>query len=168
VDPVGDVGDGGARLEGDRFVLGDPVRPEADADQAGQPPDRLAETVQAPVVEHRHVDAVVVGQNLESLTELVGLRAHQDRALLDPGRSDLALDDLEGCRRLVRRVTKDDRVRVPKHAEQRAAAATVLVRALDQAGDLDELDEHAADPSQCRDRAKRRERIVAGLDPDVR
>ena len=35
-------------------------------------------------------------------------------------------------------------------------------------GDLDELDEDAADPGEGRHRAERRERVVAGLDLDLR
>ena len=61
----------------------------------------------------------------------------------------------------------DDRVGRAEHAEQRPAAAAVLGRALDQPGDLDELDEDAADPGERRDRAERRERVVAGLDLDL-
>ena len=44
----------------------------------------------------------------------------------------------------------DDRVGRAEDAEQRPAAAAVLGRALDQPRDLDELDEHAADPGQRR------------------
>jgi hypothetical protein len=54
-----------------------------------------------------------------------------------------------------------------RNAEQCAAAATVLGCALDQAGDLDELHEHAADPRQGGDRAQGGERVVAGLDLDL-
>ena len=61
----------------------------------------------------------------------------------------------------------DDRVGRAKDAEQRPAAAAVVVGAFDQPGDLDELDEDAADPGQRRDRAERRERVVAGLDLDL-
>src|SRR6185503_13405549 len=86
--PVGKVCDRRTGGQGERLVVTTPVAFRKHADQAGQLPDRLAETVQARVVEYRHVDRVVVDQALESLAELVGLRAHQDRALLDPGRSD--------------------------------------------------------------------------------
>ena len=61
----------------------------------------------------------------------------------------------------------DDRVGRPQDAEQRPAAAAVLGRAADEPGDLDELDEHAADPGQGGDGTQRRERVVAGLDLDL-
>ena len=61
----------------------------------------------------------------------------------------------------------DDRVRRAEHAEQRAPAATVLVGALDQARDLDQLDQHAADPRERGNRAQGRERVVAGPDLDL-
>ena len=61
----------------------------------------------------------------------------------------------------------DDPVCRPQHAEEGAAAAAVIGRALDQARDLDELDEDAADPGQGRHGTKRGERIVAGLDLDL-
>ena len=69
---------------------------------------------------------------------------------------------------LVGRPAEDDRVRVAEDAEQRPAAATVLVGALDQPRDLDELHEHAADPRQRGHGAQRREGVVARLDLDVR
>ena len=61
----------------------------------------------------------------------------------------------------------DDRVGGAEDAEQRPSATAVLVRALDEPRDLDELDEHAADPGERRDRPERRERVVAGLDLDL-
>ena len=45
----------------------------------------------------------------------------------------------------------DDRVGGAEHAEQRPSPAAVLGRTLDEARDLDQLDEHAADPRQRRD-----------------
>src|SRR4029077_10621322 len=62
----------------------------------------------------------------------------------------------------------DDRVRATEDAEQRAAAAAVLVRAPDQARALAQLDEAAADPRQRRHRPRGRERVLAGLDLDRR
>ena len=65
-------------------------------------------------------------------------------------------------------MTEEDRVGVPQHAEQRAAAAAVVGGPLDQAGDLHELDEHAAEPRRRRDGPRRGERVVAGADLDRR
>ena len=70
--------------------------------------------------------------------------------------------------RLVGRVAEDDAVGVAEHAEERSAAAPVLVRTLDQAGDLDELHQHPADPRQRRHGPERREGVVARLDLDLR
>ena len=61
----------------------------------------------------------------------------------------------------------DDRIGRAKDAEQRPATAAIVGGALDQPRDLDELDEDAADPRQRRNRAERRERVVAGLDLDL-
>ena len=63
---------------------------------------------------------------------------------------------------------EDDRVRGAEHAEQRPAAAPAVGGALDEARDLDQLDQHALDPGHGGNGAERREREVARLDPDVR
>jgi len=65
-------------------------------------------------------------------------------------------------------VAEHDGVRSAQDAEQRAAAATVLVRALDQSGDLDQLHEDAAYARQRRHRPRGRERVVTSLDLHVR
>ena len=84
-----------------------------------------------------------------------------------PAAATSARDDRELGRIGARAGAVDDRVGRAQDAEQRPAAAAVLGRALDQPRDLDELDEDAADPGQRRDRAQRRERVVAGLDLDL-
>ena len=65
-------------------------------------------------------------------------------------------------------VAEHHRVGAAQHSQQRAAAAAVLVCALDQARDLHQLNEHAAQPRQRRHRLERRERVVACLDLDRR
>ena len=62
----------------------------------------------------------------------------------------------------------DDRIGRAQHAEQRPAATAVVGRTLDEPGDLDQLHQHAADARQRRHRPQRRERVVAGLDLDLR
>ena len=99
---------------------------------------------------------------------LVAFRRGEERGQLDPGGGDLVPDRLQLLEGAVAGVTEEDRVRVPEHAEQRAAAAAILGGSLDQAGDLDELDEHAAEARRRRDRPRRGERIVAGADLDRR
>src|SRR5512133_4104207 len=99
---------------------------------------------------------------------LVALRRGEERGQLDPGGGDLVPDRLQLLEGAVAGVTEEDRVRVAEHAEQRTAAAAVLRGSLDQAGDLDELDEHAAQARRRRDRTCRGERIVGGADLDRR
>jgi len=65
-------------------------------------------------------------------------------------------------------VAPEDRIGVAKDTEQRATAAAIAGGALDQARDLDQLDEHAAEAGRRRDRPRRRERVVAGADLDCR
>ena len=62
----------------------------------------------------------------------------------------------------------DDGVGVAEHAEERHGHRRGPRARPRSARDLHELDEHAADPRERRDRAQRRERVVAGLDLDVR
>ena len=64
-------------------------------------------------------------------------------------------------------MAKEDCISATEHAEERPCAAATRGRALDQAWDLDQLHEHAANPSQRRHRPRRRERVGAGLDLDV-
>ena len=85
-----------------------------------------------------------------------------------PASGDLVEDHAELARVAAGSRAVDDRVGGAQHAEQRPAAAAVLVRALDQARDLDQLDEHAADPRQRGHRPERGERVVAGPDLDLR
>ena len=61
----------------------------------------------------------------------------------------------------------DDRVGRAQDAEQRPAPTTVLGGAADEPRDLHQLDEHAPDARQRRDRAQGGERVVAGLDLDL-
>ena len=64
--------------------------------------------------------------------------------------------------------TPHDRVGRPEHAKERPAAAAIVRRPFEQPRDLDQLDGHALDPGQRRDRSQGRERIVAGPDGDRR
>ena len=61
----------------------------------------------------------------------------------------------------------DDRVGRAKDTEQRPPAPAIVARAGNQARDLDELHEHAADPRQRRHRPERREGVIARLDLDL-
>ena len=172
MDPVGDVGNRRAGLERERLGLGDAVRPEPDADQAGQLPDRVADRVERGLVEDRHGHDLELRQGTrESLDRtregLVGAGRGDDRRLLDPGRRHLGADDGDVARVAVGPGAVDDRVGQPEDPEERPSAAAILGRALDEARDLDELDEDAADPGQGRHRAKGREGVVARLDLDL-
>ena len=151
----------------DRAVL-----PQAHPDQAGQRPHGGPERVERRLVEHRHAqDAASSGTPRQTpdgaVLGLVGARRREEGRLLDAGLGDLVDDDRELGRIGARPAAVDDRVDRPQHAEQRPAAAPVVGRTADQPGDLDELDEDAADPGQRRHRPERRERVVAGLDLDL-
>ena len=98
---------------------------------------------------------------------LVGARRGEDGRLVDAGQGDLGEDGLELGRIAARAAAVDDRVDRAQDAEQRPAAAPIVRGAADQARDLDQLDEHAADPGQRRHRPERGERVVAGLDLDL-
>ena len=98
--------------------------PQVDADEAGQPPHRIAQAIEALVVEHRH------GHDVElRMCErrcFVGLRRGDDRRQLDAGGCDLGPHRLELVERRVRSVAEHDRVGVAQDAEQRPAAAAVV------------------------------------------
>ncbi len=104
----------------------------------------------------------------DPVRRLVGPRRGQDRWLVDAGRGDLAANHRDVPDVAVGTAAVHDRVGGPEHPEQRPSPATVVRRALDQPGDLDELDENPADPGQGRGRTERRERVVTGLDLDLR
>jgi hypothetical protein len=63
-------------------------------------------------------------------------------------------------------VAPRDRLCIAEHSEQRASAAAVFGGSLDQARDLHELDEHAAETRRRGDRPGGRERVVARADLD--
>ena len=131
------------------------------ADQPGEVPDRLSESVEAPIVEHRNAERARRGGCL------VRLRRHDQRRQVDAGGAQLVPNRIEprGARRFV---AENDPVRAAQDAEQRAPAAPVLGGPFDQTRDLDELEEHAANPCERWDGPRRRERVVAGFDLDVR
>ena len=103
VDTVGEVGHRRPGRERERIPLDDSVPTGIDADQAGEVPDRLAEAVEALVVQHRdreddhlrlrRIDSSVVACAPEvvaaCLAQLVRLGERDDRGLLDPGRGYL-------------------------------------------------------------------------------
>jgi hypothetical protein len=99
---------------------------------------------------------------------LVALRRRHDGRQVDPGRGDLVADDLELLDGAVAGVAPEDRVRVAEDTEQRPAASAIFGRSLDQARNLDELDEHAAEAGSRRYRTRGGERVVAGADLDRR
>ncbi len=173
VDPLRHIGHGRAGLEGNRLVLGHPVRPQSDPDQTGQPPDRRPDGIERRLVENRHGDDLEIRYGRRQALErtrgrLVRTRRRDERRLVDAGRRHLGPDDRELGGVAVSPAAVHDGVGEAQDAQERPSAATVVGRALDQARDLDELDEDAADPSEGRNRAEGRERIVAGLDLDLR
>src|SRR6185295_13523424 len=96
-----------------------------------------------------------------------GTGGRDERGLLDPGDGDLVEDGPQLAGIAVGAGAVHDGVGGAEHAEQRPAAAAVLVGALDQPRDLDQLDQHAADPGQGRHRTERGEGVVAGPDLDL-
>ena len=169
MDEVSHVRDRRTDGERERLVVDEPVTPRVDADQAREAPDRLAQPLEAPVVEDGDRDHLHVRGGAEiGLLHLVGLRERKERGLLDPRGRNLQPDDVERGGRLVGGTAEHDAVRVSEHAEERAAAAAVVVGALDQPGYLHELHEHAPDPRQRGYRPERREGVVARLDLDLR
>ncbi len=56
VDPVGDILDGRSGVERQRLLVDGPVVAQADPDEPGQRPDRVAEGLERPLVEDRHGD----------------------------------------------------------------------------------------------------------------
>ncbi len=169
MDRVRDVLDGRSRVQRDRLVVRLAPVPEEDAHEAGQPPDLLAQAVEALVVEHRDRYDVELRERRDArVFDLVCLRQRDQRRQLDARGLDLRAHDRQLLRRRARRVAEHDRVRVPEDAEQCAPSAPVLVRAFDQAGDLDELNEDAADAGEGGNGSRRREGVVARLDLDRR
>ena len=61
MDPVGDIGDRGARIERDGLRIHRATVLEADPDQSGQVPDRVAERLQGRLVQHRDGDTGETG-----------------------------------------------------------------------------------------------------------
>ena len=86
----------------------------------------------------------------------------------DAGLFDLVTQRGQNLRRRRCGMAIDDGICVAEHAEQRPPAAATLGCALEQTRDLDELDANTADGRDRGDRARRRERVVAGLDLDLR
>jgi hypothetical protein len=166
------VFDGHGRPQGDRVRV-DLARPAGeDPDQAAQPPDGPAEGVDAGIVEdgdgHELELRIGAGEAIERVRRrLVCLRSREEHRWRDPGRGELGADCIERLDRSRELVAQHDGVGTPKNAEKGSTAAAALGGPFDQAGDLDELDQHPFDSRQRRNRPRRREGVVAGLDLDV-
>ena len=145
---------------------------ESDPDETGELPHHRSERLEGRLVEDRDADDGQARERGRQLPDgarigLVGAGDGQHAGLLDPGRHDFGHDDLEFGRIGAGPPAVDDRIDRPQHAKEGPAASAILRRTADEARDLHELDEHAPDAGQGRDRPQCRERIVTGLDLDL-
>ena len=139
MDCIRDVGDCRPMLERERLAVDLAALAEMDADQAGEPENRIAKLVEARVVEDRDRNDLEARHGRRQCGErtgsrLVALRPRHDRRLVDAGGRKLGSYRLEIVDRLRERVAEHDRIRAAKHTEKRTTAAAVLRGALDQAG----------------------------------
>ncbi len=172
MDPVGNGLDRGAGIERERLRVRLPHRPEVDADQAGQAPGSIAEGLQARFIEDRHGNDLEVRERRPDALEavlpcLVGAGRREEGRLVDIREGHLSEDRPEISGIGISPGAVHDRISRAQDAEQRPSPTAVVVGALDEPRDLDELDEDAPDPGECRGRPKRRERVVARLDLDL-
>ena len=157
MDGVRDVGDRGRWSHRDRIGRDLVSVAELHPDESGQGPDLLAKHEQRIVVEDGDRDDLqAVGDRTESVhltrRSFVRLGGRDQRRTLDACERHLPTDELQRPHRHVDRLAEHDAVRTAQDAEQRPASTAVLVRALDETGDLDELYQDAADASRGRHR----------------
>jgi len=133
---------------------------QEDPDQARQIPDRVTQRLEALFVENRYAERAL------GRRRFVRLRRDDERRLLDRRELELRADGVERLG-LCGVMAEHDSVGATQHAEQCPTPAPALGGTLDQPGNLDELDEHAAQSRQRRDRPCGREGVVPGLDLDL-
>ena len=156
VDPVGDVGDGRSRLERERAPSSvtpfarrrtriSPVSRQTASRNASRLASSMTETGSTVELGKAARSRSIAPRDASS--ERVAAR---NAGFSIPASATSSMTGAELGRIGVGAGAVDDRVGRAQDAEQRPSPAPVLGRALDQPGDLHELDEHATDPGQRR------------------